>query len=309
MAPITPRRIPLSCHPRVTEWTTVIRTHLPHLTKPQATVLALWSLGMVLARSCALTAVTAFLAPWLDRKDNTVRQQLREVCYEAAAKRRTTRSALRVETCLLPLLAWVVRWWQGTPLALALDATTLGSRLTVLVRSGVYRGCAMPVVWLVLSDTANHAWRREWLRMLRQVSRAVPRSWTVMVLADQGLYARWLLRRITRVGWHLFLRINTGGTLWPTGQVGGVPLKPWAPEPGTTWHRAQGSPSKAAIGRCTVRCWPVGSQGLRRFLKKNIPHHHAEAGRIKISHLGNSGWRSKRRSTACMAFLPSAMPL
>ena len=52
----------MSCHPRVTEWTTTIRTHLPHLTKPQATVLALWSPGMVLARSCALTAVMVFLA-------------------------------------------------------------------------------------------------------------------------------------------------------------------------------------------------------------------------------------------------------
>ena len=45
----------MSCHPRVTEWTDTIQTHLPHLSKPQATVLALWSLGMVLARSCALT--------------------------------------------------------------------------------------------------------------------------------------------------------------------------------------------------------------------------------------------------------------
>jgi hypothetical protein len=52
----------MACHPRVTEWTTIIQTHVPHLTKPQATVLALWSLGMVLARSCALTAVSAFLA-------------------------------------------------------------------------------------------------------------------------------------------------------------------------------------------------------------------------------------------------------
>src|SRR6266851_620751 len=65
--PIPPRRIPMSCHPRVTEWTMTIQTHLPHLTKPQATVLALWSLGMVLARSCALTAVSAFLATWLGR--------------------------------------------------------------------------------------------------------------------------------------------------------------------------------------------------------------------------------------------------
>ena len=86
----------MSCHPRVTEWTTVIRTHLPHLTKPQATVLAMWSLGMVLAHSCALTAVSAFLAPWLDRKANTVRQQLREFCYEAQAKRGPARQAGRV---------------------------------------------------------------------------------------------------------------------------------------------------------------------------------------------------------------------
>jgi hypothetical protein len=42
------------------------------MTKPQATVLALWSLGMVLARSCALTAVSAFLAPWLGRQEGGV---------------------------------------------------------------------------------------------------------------------------------------------------------------------------------------------------------------------------------------------
>src|SRR5262249_45224018 len=130
--PIPPRRIPMSCHPRVTEWTLVIQTHLPHLSKPQATVLALWSLGMVLARSCALTAVSAFLATWLHRKEATVRQQLREFCYEATAKRGTARQELVVETCFAPLLAWVVEQWEGTQIALALDATPLGDRFTVL---------------------------------------------------------------------------------------------------------------------------------------------------------------------------------
>src|SRR5262249_59653829 len=80
------------------------------------------------------------------------------------------------------------------------------------------------------------AWRREWLRMLRHVRRAVPRTWTVLVLADRGLYARWLFRRITRLGWHPFLRINTGGTFRPKGQGRGVPLKTLVPEPGTTWQ-------------------------------------------------------------------------
>src|SRR5215468_2584916 len=106
--PIQPRRIRMSCHPRVTEWTTIIHTHLPHLTKPQATVLALGSLGMVLARSCALTAVSAFLAMWLHRKEDAVRQQLREFCYEATAKRGTARQELVIETCFVPLLAWIV---------------------------------------------------------------------------------------------------------------------------------------------------------------------------------------------------------
>jgi Transposase DDE domain len=250
----------MSCHPRVTEWTTIIRTHLPHLTKPQATVLALWSLGMVLARSCALTAVSAFLATWLHRKEDAVRQQLREFCYEATAKRGTARQELVVETCFVPLLTWVVGQWEGTQMALALDATTLGTRFTVLALSVVYRGCAIPVAWTVLAATAKHAWRREWLRMLRQVWRAVPRSWTVIVLADRGLYARWLFRRITRLGWHPFLRINTGGTFRPTGQVRGVPLKTLVPAPGTTW---QGT-GIAFKGRnrqlhCTLlACWEAG---------------------------------------------------
>src|SRR5215467_2075404 len=236
IAPITPRRIRMSCHPRVTEWTTILRAHLPHLTKSQATVLALWSLGMVLARSCALTAVSMFLATWLHRKEDAVRQQLREFCYEATAKRGTARQELVVETCFVPLLAWVVDQWEGTQLALALDATTLGTRFTVLALSVVYRGCAIPVAWTVLAATAKHAWRREWLRMLRQVRRAIPRSWTVLVLADRGLYARWLIRHITRLGWHPFVLINTGGTFRPQGQVRGVALKTLVPEPGTTWQ-------------------------------------------------------------------------
>jgi hypothetical protein len=127
-----PKENPDVLPPRVTEWTTIIQAHLSHLTKPQATVLARGSLGMVLARSWALTAVSAFLATWLGRKEPAVRQQVRECCYEAPAKRGTTRCARAVEPCFVPLLAWVVGQWEGTQWALALDATTLGTRFTVL---------------------------------------------------------------------------------------------------------------------------------------------------------------------------------
>ncbi len=226
----------MSCHPRVIEWTDTIQTHLPHVSKPQATVLARWSLGMVLARSCALTAIRAFLAPWLGRKEPPVRQQWREFGSEAAAKRGAARWALRVEPCFVPLLPWVVDLWQGTPWALARDATTLGTRWTVLVLRVVSRGGALPVAWVVLPATATHAWRREWVRLRRQVPRAVPRAWTVIVLADRGLDARWRLRRITRLGWHPFVRINPGGTFRPQGRVRGRPLQTLGPQPGTAWQ-------------------------------------------------------------------------
>jgi hypothetical protein len=190
---------------------------------------------MVLARSCALSAVSVFLAQGLNRKANTVRQQLREFCYEVQAKRGGPRQEVQVEGCFAPLLAWVLSWWEGNQLALAVDATTLGQRFVVLVVSVVYRGCAIPVAWTVLPATAQHAWRGEWLRMLRQVRTVVPRRFLVIVLADRGLYARWLFQRIVRLGWHPGLRINTGGTFRPAKSAHYRPLREFVPQPGTQW--------------------------------------------------------------------------
>jgi hypothetical protein len=49
------------------------------------------------------------------------------------------------------------------------------------------------------------------LRVLRVLRPAIPDDWTVIVLTDRGLYARWLFRRIVCLGWHPFMRINRQG--------------------------------------------------------------------------------------------------
>src|SRR5258706_6303140 len=103
----------MSCQRAVYQWTEEVTRHMPHLSKPQATVLALWSVGMVLARSCALTAVSAMVATVHGRKEHTLRQRLREWYYEGPAQRGTQRQALPVETCFAPLLSWIVSGWQG----------------------------------------------------------------------------------------------------------------------------------------------------------------------------------------------------
>jgi len=106
----------------------------------------------------------------------------------------------------------------------------------VLAVSVVYRGCAIPVAWVILPAGAKPAWRREWLRLLRWLRPAIPCGWTVIVLADRGLYAPWLFRRIVRLGWHPFLRINTGGSFRPAGVACWRPLATFVPQPGMRWR-------------------------------------------------------------------------
>jgi hypothetical protein len=62
------------------QWYETVAQHMPHLSKPQAFVLALWSLGMVIARSC-------FLAKPVGVKENALRERLRDFYREASAKK------------------------------------------------------------------------------------------------------------------------------------------------------------------------------------------------------------------------------
>jgi hypothetical protein len=221
----------------VSQWTAAVSTHLPHLSGPQAAVLALWSYGIVFAQCCGLTTVAALLAGLVGRREGALRQQLREWYREAAAKRGAQRQELDVGSCFAPLLRWVLAWWAPGErrLALALDASPLGDRFTVLAISVVYRGCAIPVAWHVLRANRPEAWRPHWERLLAALAGAVPGDWQVLVLADRGLYARWLYTAIQDRGWHPFLRINLGGLVRPAGSDAFVPLATLAPAVGTAW--------------------------------------------------------------------------
>jgi hypothetical protein len=131
--------------------------------------------------------VSLFLAQGLARKPNPGRQQWRECCDEAKAKRGGPRQEGQAETWVAPLVAWGLSWWAGTPWALAVEATPLGQRVGGLVIRVVSRGCARPVAWTGLPATEPHAGRGEWLRRRRQVRTVVPRHCFVSVLADRGV--------------------------------------------------------------------------------------------------------------------------
>jgi len=210
----------------VSQWIAEVSSRFGVLTPAQARVLAYWSYGMVLTQSCGLTTVAVFLSTLLGTRYDAQRQQLREWCYDAADQRGKGRREVDVSVCFAPLLGWVLALWPPGErrLALALDATTLGQRFTVLAISVVYRGCAIPVAWHVVPATTKGKWRPHWERLLRQVGAEVPEDWLVIVLADRGLYARWLFQAIVAQHGHPFLRINQQGQYRPTGQTRFRPL-------------------------------------------------------------------------------------
>jgi Transposase DDE domain len=235
------------------QWTEELAGVFPELSKPQVAGLAGWSFGMVLARCCALTAVAFSLAKLLGQKVNTARQRLREFYQEADAKKGEHRRDLDITTCFAPLLRWLLRDWQGQQLALAVDASTLGTLFVVLCVSVVYRGCAIPVAWKVLPATAQGSWKEPWLHLLEQFHGLVPEGWTVIVMADRGLWAKWLFEGIRNLGWHPLLRINQGGKFRPQGWLHFVPLARLAPCVGSRW-RGRGTAFATATAQlaCTL---------------------------------------------------------
>jgi hypothetical protein len=111
----------------------------------------------------------------------------------------------------------VLGWWQGRELALAVDATAHREEVVALVVSVLYRGSAIPVAWAVLPGNVPGPWLGPILRLLRQLRPAVPPGWTVLVLADRGLWSPRLWKRIRRLGWHPLLRIQRRTTITPDG--------------------------------------------------------------------------------------------
>src|SRR5215813_5602164 len=72
--------------PGLYQWNAVVGKRFPHLSKPMAACLALWSLGMIVARCCSLTAVAWVWVPIVHEKFNTVRERLRDLYREAVDK-------------------------------------------------------------------------------------------------------------------------------------------------------------------------------------------------------------------------------
>ena len=222
---------------QVSQWEETVSSHLPQLSKPQVAVLACWSYALVILKSVGMTQVSVWLAMLQGGKVDAWRQKLREWCYDAQDKKGDQRAQLEVASCFAPLLQWILSWWekQEHRLVLVVDASALGTRLTVLSVSVVYRGTAIPVAWHLLVAGTKGAWEPLWEELLARLAPAVPSNWQVLVLADRGLYSKDLYQAVQSHGWHPFLRLKAQGTVRQAGRDDYQPLRTLTPADGTVW--------------------------------------------------------------------------
>ncbi len=207
--------------PELLAWTASVSSHLPHLSKNQAQMLAWYSFAVSVVQGCGMSQVACYLSYVLRQSEETVRQRLRETLYDAGDKRGVHRREIDPVRCFAPLLKWILSHWvsEDQVLFLALDATTLRQTFTVLRVSVLVGRCAIPVAWTILPATQAGEWQPHWKGLLRAVQ-LLTSPLQVMVLADRGLYAKWLFDEIVICGWHPVLRINDQGNvcLRATGQ-------------------------------------------------------------------------------------------
>jgi hypothetical protein len=248
----------MSRHPQLYAWADCLGTRLPSLNPALATVLALWSIGMILTRRCGLDSVTVQLTGLLGQSFDTVRQRLREFYQEASAKRGRNRTDFPVAGCFAPLLAWVLSFWSAKRLALALDVTNLGSRFHVLCVSALYGGIGIPVAWKILTGNRPDAWHPHWCALLGHLQGAVPADWQVVVLSDRGLESARLFEAITALGWHPLMRAKGGGKFRPEGWHRWYGLSELAKHAGVRYAWAGRAYQGAPLACTLLACWDRG---------------------------------------------------
>jgi hypothetical protein len=79
------------------------------------------------------------------------------------------------------------------------------------------------------------AWRPHWEALLEALRDTIPATWTVLVCADRGLYAKWLFARMVQLGWHPLLRIHAQGGYRQAGQTTYQPLASVVAQAGASW--------------------------------------------------------------------------
>ena len=211
-------------------WEEEVRQVLSGVGIWQSRALAVFSLGMALAKHCGLARVAA-VVPGMATVPSITRRFERFLASER----------LDVPAVRGAVAARILEAGRGQTLWLALDEThqgrtDTGARFGVLALRLLYRERALPLAWVCYHPGAAPAPFPTLIgRLIREVAAVIPPDTRVVLMTDRGLSWPSLLDQCRRVGWSFLCRVQRQTRVQTadgrTGTIGDL-----APRPGTRWR-------------------------------------------------------------------------
>jgi hypothetical protein len=227
------------------QWYQEIAQHMPHLSKPQAKVLAGFSFGLGQARRCTLSAVAESLA-FLGKPD-TVERRL---------QRFLGNPRLQWQEGCQALASWVLNALASSNLVVLLvDETSLQDKMKVMAVSLAYRNRAIPLAWWCYHQESWPMGQVELITTLLQwVAPGIPSDKVVLVQADRGIgTSPDFLQAVDSLGWYYLVRVQRQVRLvLEDGQE--VSYHQLVPKKGKRWQGQVHAFKKAGW----LHCWAVG---------------------------------------------------
>jgi Transposase DDE domain len=267
-------------------WQGRIREMLGELGYWQSLVVAMYSMGMVLARQSAPSKVSEKLG--VVGKADSVQRRL---------ERFVDNGRVNWRQCCVAWSRWAVSRYEGERVILLVDETKLGHHLSVMMVGLAYRSCCVPLAWWAYTPD-------EWpmgqvaliSTLLSWVRDGLPTGVIPLVQADRGIgTSPDLVRAVEALGWHYLFRVQRSTMLRHEGRERA--LKHLVNAPGQSWCGSGQVFKKAGWLSTTVLV--VWAEGYQDYwcLMTNDPavraHHYAirywqEAG---FRDLKSDGWQ------------------
>lgn len=180
-------------------WTIDLQSLLPNQRVTRVRVLALVSLGLLWAESCALPRVAAAL-PLPAQDLSTERRVRRWIANRAIAV---------TPTWQVVLGALLARLGQRE-ITLVFDPTPYDTRQTLLVLGVVVHKRVLPLAWHIVPG--QRAWPHPiWRyldRLCRRVQAVLPPGTRVTLVVDRGLASAEVIDLCQSLGWHYVMRLS-----------------------------------------------------------------------------------------------------
>ncbi len=180
--------------------------------------LALLICGIVDAQHVQLDKIAAH-APIRKRKNESLITRFR---------RWVKHTDLTPEALWMPFAAAVLAGLAPAPLTILLDGTTAGRGCVVLMASVVYRGRAIPLLWMVVKGKKGHLPEQLHCALIRRLREVIPAQAEVMLLGDGEFDGTELLSTIRASNWHYACRTATNILIYAQERVftvGDLPLR------------------------------------------------------------------------------------